>query len=163
MPRKSSTSDKKKVTLLAEGDGARKQGNVCGIDMHKDMAECCIIDGVAILHLQEYANTKAGIAKLVTTLKKYKVTSVAMESTSEYHVKLLFTLLESDIPALLANPQQTKDTQGKKTDKLDAKRITIAHRDGRLRPSVIAPREIATLRKATRTLVRIKQLAVQCN
>jgi transposase len=162
MPTKSSTSKQKKVALLAEGDGARKQGNVCGIDVHKDMAECCIIDDVSILHLQEYPNTKAGIAKLITTLKKHKISSVAMESTSEYHVKLLFTLLDNNIPALLANPQQTKDTQGKKTDKLDAKRIAIAHRDGRLRPSVIAPREIATLRKATRSLVRIKQLAVQC-
>jgi len=40
---------------------------------------------------------------------------------------------------LVANPRQTKDTQGKKTDKLDARRIYIAHRDGRLKPSVISP------------------------
>ncbi|NMC04024.1 MAG: IS110 family transposase [Candidatus Lokiarchaeota archaeon] len=46
-------------------------------------------------------------------------------------------------------------TQGKKTDKLDAKRIAIAHRDGRLKPSVISPQEIMALRKAMRVHTRL--------
>jgi len=62
--------------------------------------------------------------------------------------------LEAGIPVLVANPQQTKITQGKKTDKLDARRIAIAHRDGRLKPSVISSQEILSLRKANRTLFK---------
>jgi len=56
---------------------------------------------------------------------------------------------------LVANPRQTKDTQGKKTDKLDARRIYLAHRDGRLKPSVISPKETMQLRKAMRHLLKI--------
>jgi len=157
MPRQKSASRNKKVVELVEGEGARKQGAVMGIDVAKDEFQHCIVNENAILAEAEIQYTKAGIKSLITTIKRRKVTSVAMESTSEYHLKLLFALMDAGIDVLLANPQQTKETQGKKTDKLDARRIAIAHRDGRLKPSVISPKEIMELRKATRAMTRAKQ------
>ena len=78
-----------------------------------------------------------------------------MESTSQYHVKVVYHLLENHINILVANPQQTKQTQGKKTDKLDARRIAISHRDGRLKSSVIPHYDYWMLRKAMRKLVSL--------
>jgi len=65
--------------------------------------------------------------------------------------------LEEKLPILVANPKRTKNTQGKKTDKVDAQRIAIAHRDGRLRPSVISPQDIMALRKRLRFLLKMTQ------
>jgi len=78
-----------------------------------------------------------------------------MESTAQYHFKLLYGTLGAKIPVLVANARQTKDTQGKKTDKIDARWIFLAHRDGRLKPSVISPEEILHLRKAVRPLFKV--------
>ena len=67
----------------------------------------------------------------------------------------MFTLLEAGIPVLLANPQQTKETQEKKTGRFDARRIAVAHRDGRLKPSVISPEETMQLRKNMWAVLRL--------
>ena len=100
--------------------------------------------------------------KLIDWCYKYSVRSVAMEATSQYHLKILETLAKVNISTLLANPHQTADTQGKKTDKLDARRIAIAHQDGRLKPSVLALDEFFTLRRIMRSLYRFIQNVTKC-
>lgn len=80
-----------------------------------------------------------------------------MEATSQYHFPMMFNLVDANVPVLVANPQQTKNTQGKKTDKLDARRIALAHRDGRLRPSMIPPRALVDLRRNNQALLRLIQ------
>ena len=80
-----------------------------------------------------------------------------MEATSTYHLKVCFALVDNSVPVLLACARQTADTQGKKTDKLDARRIALAHRDGRLKPSVISPKEFTHLRRSTRKLTQLIQ------
>lgn len=70
-------------------------------------------------------------------------------------MKVMYHLLEEDIKIFVANPLQTKQTQGKRTDKLDARRIAISHRDGRLMPSVIPHYGYWMLRKAMRKLVSL--------
>jgi transposase len=116
-----------------------------GADIHKTKIQYCIVSEKRIIKEKE----------LVTVIKQRKVKSIAIESTSQYHIKLVYYLLEHEIPVLLANPQQTKQTQGRKTDKLDARRIALAHRDWRLKPSVIPQYEFWMLRKAMR---KLKQL-----
>jgi transposase len=85
-----------------------------------------------------------------------------MEATAQYHFPLMFALQEAELSFLVANPLQTRETQGKKTDKLDARRIALAHRDGRLKPSVISPRIIMHLRKNNRTILRLLQDQTRC-
>jgi len=155
MSRKSTRKAHKKVVALAEGEGRRKNGPVMGVDVHKNVLAWCVVGEVSLIDEGELPNTLEGIKKLQAVIKKRQVTSVAMESTAQYHFKLLYALIAAGTNVLLANPQQTKDTQGKKTDKLDANRIAIAHRDGRLKPSVISPQEIMSLRKAMRAHTRM--------
>ena len=147
---------------LVQGEGRRKEGAILGIDVHKDVLACCIVSETQLLVEVNHANTRAGINKVIALCRQYTVQSAAMEATSTYHFKLLFALLEAPIPVLLANPQQTAATQGKKTDKLDARRIAVAHRDGRLKPSVISPKEIWQLRRSMRTLLRLIQDQTKC-
>lgn len=138
---------------MVEGEGRRKSGNIMGIDVHEKVLAYCMGNEEEILLEGTFENTNQQIAKIVKICKENFVKSVGMESTAQYHFKLLYTLLEANIPVLVANPRQTKDTQGKKTDKIDGRRIYIAHRDGRLKPSVIPPKEIMHLRKAMRRLL----------
>jgi transposase len=145
----------KKVLTLVEGEGRRKTGVIMGVDVHKSVLAYCIGSEASILKEGTVENTKQAIQGLIGTCKRLQVGSVAMESTAQYHFKLLYGMLGAKIPVLVANARQTKDTQGKKTDKLDARRIFLAHRDGRLKPSVISPEEILHLRKAMRQLFKI--------
>ena len=151
----------KNVLELTEGEGLRKNGNVMGVDVGKDNHAICILSGDQILLWYEFSNNKAGIKKILDAVKKHQVQSVAMEATSIYHLKLMFALVDNNIPHLVANPQQTKQTQGKKTDKIDARRIAIAHRDGRLLPSVLPSKAIMELRRCTRRLSKLTQEATK--
>ena len=145
----------KKVIELVEGEGRRKSGVIMGIDVHKSVLAYCIGSETRILKEGTIGNTKEGIQQLIGLVRRFHGQSVAMESTAQYHFKLMYALLDAQVPVLVANPRQTKDTQGKKTDKLDARRIYLAHRDGRLQPSVIPPKETMQLRKAMRQLVKL--------
>ena len=147
----------KKVMPLDQGEGKRKSGSIMGIDVHKSILAVCILNETSYLHEQNYANDSAGLKSILKLIKKYDVQDVAMEATSTYHFKTCFLLTELAIPVTLACPKQTADTQGKKTDKLDARRIAVAHRDGRLKPSVISPKEFAHLRRTTRKIVKVTQ------
>ena len=145
----------KKVSELIEGEGKRKSGPIMGIDVHKSMLTYCILTEKKIIEENEVKNNFTGIKILIKLCKDNYVSSVAVESTAQYHFKLLYKFMEENIPVLVANPQQTKSTQGKKTDKFDARRIAIAHRDGRLKPSVLTGEEIMSLRKSNRQLLKL--------
>ena len=157
MPKKNRKPKHKTVVELTQGEGRRKAGPIMGVDVHKELNYYCIVTEKKILAEGSVINTKSGIKKLVGLCKKHKVVSTGLESTAQYHFKLVHMFLEDKLPILVANPKQTKNTQGKKTDKVDAQRIAIAHRDGRLRPSVISPPDIMALRKALRLLLKMTQ------
>ena len=70
-------------------------------------------------------------------------------------------MTDHKIPSLVANATQTKNTQGKKTDKFDAQRIAVAHRDGRLKPSVCCTINEFALRKALRHAEKEIQLSTK--
>jgi transposase len=149
-------SYKKPLTLI-EGEGKRKNGPIMGIDVHRDVLAVCVATEAHILFEGEINNNKIGRQGIIALCRKYHVRSVAMEATSVYHIPITIQLLEGKVPFLVANPQQTKQVQGKKTDKLDTRRIVIAHRDGCLKPSVIPPRDLVHLRQNNRTLLRLIQ------
>lgn len=147
----------KKTLVLVQGEGKRKIGPILGVDVHKHVLACCIVSETRILLETTQPNTKEGISDLIALCRQYRVGSVGMEATAQYHFPLMFALEEAGLRFLVANPQQTKETQGKKTDKIDAQRIAIAHRDGRLKPSVIPPQAVMHLRKNNRALLRLIQ------
>lgn len=153
---------RKNAQKLPEGEGKRKQGAIMGVDASKSILSCAIVTETELLFEKDFNNTMTSIGKIINLVNKYQVESTAFEATNTYHFKLMFAMDEAGLATLLANPQQTKNTQGKKTDKLDAKRIAIAHRDGRLLPSVITPREVMQLRRSTRTLQRLTSDQTKC-
>ena len=152
------TRGKKEVSSvfeLTQGEGRRKTGAVGGIDAHRDLLVFSIVNSESILVEGQVQNNSQGIADFLRTCREYQVESFAVEATSTYQVKLVLAALDAYIPVLLANPQQTAATQGKKTDRFDARRIALAHRDGRLKPSVISPKNILDLRMCTRSLLHL--------
>lgn len=150
-------SQVKKAVPLKDGEGKRKNGAIMGIDVHRSILAICILNENSFLYEQNHSNDKAGLEAILKLIKRFDVQDVAMEATSTYHLKVCFALIDHSIPVLLACAKQTADTQGRKTDKLDAQRIAVAHRDGRLKPSVISPKEFTHLRRSTRKLVMLIQ------
>ncbi|HMF31155.1 MAG TPA: transposase, partial [Candidatus Lokiarchaeia archaeon] len=134
---------------LVEGEGRRKEGAVMGADVGKDALDYCIVTGEDILARGQRPNAKDSIEDIISIARKRHVVSVGVESTGTYHWKLVYALVDAGIPVLLANPRQTKNVQGKKTDPLDGLRIAAAHRDGRLLPSVVPARDVVEVRRAT--------------
>jgi len=100
----------KKITNLVEGEGKRKNGPILGIDAHKEVLAYCILTETKILTELQVPNTFQGIDSLIALCQKHHVSSVAVESTAQYHFKLLYRFLNAGIPVLVANPQQTKTT-----------------------------------------------------
>ncbi|HHE39904.1 MAG TPA: hypothetical protein ENL10_00185, partial [Candidatus Cloacimonetes bacterium] len=135
---------------LTIGNGARFNGHIMGVDVHSEELAYCIVNETYILKEGMLPNTPHGRKEIIALCQYFDVQSVAMESTADYWRRLNWDLTDHGIASLVANATQTKNTQGKKTDKFDAQRIAVAHRDGRLKPSVCcSPSEFA-LRKALR-------------
>lgn len=139
---------------ITPGEGVRLEGNVGGVDVHKKILAVAVAGSTGILDERSFVNHHESIEDLIKFLIYYKVTHVGMESTAEYWQKLAWQLSEAGFNVLVANPQQTKATQGKKTDRLDAKRIAIALRDGRLKPSVLCAPDQYVRRKLNRDAIK---------
>ncbi len=143
------------------GTGKRIDEPVGGIDVHADNLTYAIADPGGIITADFVGNEQIGIKHLAHVLREHGVTCVAMESTAEYWLKLYWQLHAEGIHVLVANPKQTKETQGQKTDLRDAKRIAIAFRDGRLKPSILCTPEQFQLRKLSRDMTERKQQATK--
>ncbi len=80
-----------------------------------------------------------------------------MESTGVYWMPVWNVLEYPAFTLLLANPQQLKALQGRKSDQRDAKRIAEFLQDQRLDGSFVPPSEIRHLRILTRHRVSLLQ------
>lgn len=147
----------KEVSKVKSGEGIRLNEPVGGVDVHKRILAVAVASPNGILTEREFMNDHESIDDLIKILLYYKVKHVGMESTAEYWQKLAWKLSDAGFKVLVANPQQTKSTQGKKTDKLDAKRIAIALRDGRLKPSVVCAPDQYVRRKLNRDAIKKAQ------
>lgn len=142
-------------------EGNRWEEPVMGIDVHKVTLAFAIATPAGVIKEGLTENTLEGLAVLVQACRLNQVAIVAMESTAEFWLLPYWTLQDAGIKVIVANPLQVKATQGIKTDRLDARRITLALRDGRLKPSVACDREQYALRKAMRELVTQTELKTQ--
>lgn len=138
-------------------EGERIDGAVLGIDVHEECLTYCIIDAKNILKEGEYPNTREGIAELIKLCLQLSVQGAAMESTADYWRKVYWALVNALIPALVANANQTKNTQGQKTDPKDAFRIALAHRDGRLKPSNCCSKQVFVIKKTFRAALKMNE------
>ena len=142
-------------------EGKRWDDPVMAIDIHKVPLAWAIVNPEGLIQEGVTENTNDGIQPIITACHVHGVKMVAMESTAEYWLLPYWLLTEAGIPVMVVNALQIKAIMGVKTDKLDARRIAFALRDGRLRPSVACSREQYALRKDMRQLVKYVEHATQ--
>jgi transposase len=144
-------AEKKRVK---PGKGKRIDVPVGGMDVHKDTIYAAVATPAGIKDEHVFQNKEEGIDDLINYFKFHGVEHAALESTAEYWLKAFWKLTEGGINILVANPLQTKAAQGVKTDPEDARRIAIAFRDGRLKPSVLCTPEQYSMRKLNRDAIK---------
>jgi transposase len=130
----------------------------CGIDVHKETVVVHVLapDGTQGPGVRKvYGTMQAQLIALRIWLKQLKVTDIAMESTGVYWMPVWNVLEDPAFTLLLANPQQLKALQGRKSDRRDAKRIAEFLQDRRLDGSFVPPAEIRQLRLLTRHRVSL--------
>ena len=130
-----------------------------GIDVGKFFLDIFIFE--LDMHWQE-ENTAAGIKRLVTVLKRYKLTRVLVEATGGYERNFVVACAEKLLPVIIVQPIQVRQfakAQGilAKTDKIDARLIALFGKV--LEPDVrpIASKEVRLIRDL---LARKRQLNV---
>lgn len=131
----------------------------CGIDVHKKRLTVCVLppesrpDGKALE--REFRTFTRDLRGLRGWLKQCRVTEVVMESTGQYW-RPVWNILEEAIPHLvLVNPAHVKALAGRKTDRIDSRRLARFLASRELNGSFVPPREIRELRDLTRLRVHL--------
>ena len=130
----------------------------CGMDVHKETVVVCVLppDGQAGQPVKKvYGTFRNDLGRMRGWLKLLKVTEIAMESTGVYWRPLWNVLEGQGFNLILADPQQVKALQGRKSDQRDCERIAQFAQDRRLDPSFVPPNEIRRLRELLRYRVSL--------
>lgn len=138
---------------------AKKYRRCCGIDVHKKNVTVCVLGPIGKPEVEVRRRTfrtfTRDLKELRTWLKNCKVTEIAMESTGKYWRPVWNILEEHFEKLILVNPQHIKGLAGHKTDPKDAQWIASLLETGKLRGSLVPPREIRELRDLTRQRVNL--------
>jgi transposase len=123
------------------------------LDVHKASVTACVrvpaADGGRDEHVEQFATTVQGLLTLADWLEAHGVRQVAMEATGVYW-KPVWAVLEDRFDCLLVNARHVKQVPGRKTDVLDAQWLCQLLEAGLLKPSLVPPKPIRTLRNLTR-------------
>lgn len=107
--------------------------------------------------VRRFGTYTSELHRLARWLKECGVTTVAMESTSNYWVPLFQILETAGFEVLLVNARHVKNVPGRKTDVLDCQWLQELHTHGLLRGSFRPQDQVCQLRSYLRhrdTLVR---------
>ncbi len=133
----------------------------CGIDVHKDMVEVCVLPAVGesgAVKRKRFKTFRSDLIQMRKWLKLSKVTEIAMESTGVYWRPLWNILQDEGFERLLlANPAQVKALHGRKSDRRDAQRIAEFLQDNRLDGSFVPTAEMQNLRLLLRQRISLVQ------
>jgi len=123
------------------------------LDVHKASVMACVrvpaAGGGRDEHVEQFPATVHGLLTLADWLEAHGVTQVAMEATGVYW-KPVWAVLEDRFACMLVNARHVKQVPGRKTDVLDAQWLCRLLEAGLLRPSLVPPKPIRTLRNLTR-------------
>ena len=129
---------------------------VCGLDVHRDIIEACIMrgfDAVPEILRQSFGATKPELQRLMNWLMENDCYTVAMESTGVYW-KPIYQILETESIYLekiwVVNAYHMRNVPGRKTDVKDAEWIAKLLRHGLLEKSFVPSIDIRDLREAAR-------------
>ena len=120
----------------------------CGLDVHKDLIEACILRGEGLepeTIRERFGTTRPELKRLTMWLSKNDCYSVAMESTGVYW-KPIFETLELCSEYLekiwVVNANHMRNLPGRKSDVGDAEWIATLLRHGLLEKSFVPPAAI---------------------
>ena len=118
-----------------------------------------IAKGQQIDDVKEFGVCASDHQELIKWLKKYKVKTIAMESTGSYWQNLFSALQAAGFDVLLANGKFTKNIKGKKTDVLDCQWIQNLHSLGLLSGSFLPDQTTEQLRTYCRHRSNLMDMA----
>jgi transposase len=99
-------------------------------------------------HVAEFQTTVQGLLALRDWLEAHEVEQVAMEATGVYW-KPVWAVLEDRFECVLVNARHVKQVPGRKTDVRDAEWLCQLLEAGLLKPSLVPPKPVRTLRNLT--------------
>lgn len=125
-----------------------------GIDISKKDAKVCLRvpgkrRGTYSSSVSTWGSTTAQVLALQQFLLDAQVTTIVMESTSDYW-KPFYYVFEDTLPVVLVNAKAARNIPGRKTDVSDATWLAQLGAHGLLRPSFVPPPPIRELRDLTR-------------
>jgi len=128
----------------------------CGVDVHKDMIEACIIKGLNNPELirRQFSTFPNSLKEFVVWLFENDCYHIAMESTGVYW-RPVYEAIEANSAyyenIIVANAHHMRNLPGRKTDVKDAEWIATLLQHGLLEPSFVPERLIRDLREFSRT------------
>jgi len=124
----------------------------CGLDVHKDMIEACVIDKNGQLHQAVFDTMRKSLYQLKEWILSLSCLHVLMESTSVYWIPV-FEVLEEvrGMDVGVGNARHMRNVPGRpKTDKADARWISKLCMMGLILKSFVVGRKFRELREFTR-------------
>ena len=133
-----------------------------GLDVHKNSVTVCVrrrVSGSSQVEMEEavFATFTQELRRLGAWLKQHKVKHVAMESTGVYWIPVWNVLEGRSLSLTLVNPATVRALQGRKTDRIDARRIAEYMQYGLLGGSFVPPKAVRQWRELTRMRVHVQQ------
>ena len=139
----------------------------CGIDVHKDMIEACIVD--EFFHpkklQKQFQTTPSALQEFVLWLQENECRYVAMESTGVYWrpvYEAIETFFGDQCSIFVANAHEVKNVPGRKSDVKDAEWIATLMQHGLLKPSFVPERLIRDLREYSRSYKNAQSEKSRC-
>ena len=121
-----------------------------GIDIGAEEIVVAIPPDRCLDNVRTFTSFTGDLARLRDWLLAHHITTVAMESTSNYWVNCYDILEAAGIECYLVNARHVKGVPGKKTDVCDAQWLQQLHAAGLLKKSFRPAQEILPLRYLTR-------------
>lgn len=128
----------------------------CGLDVHKNMIEACIVKGIDEPQFirKQFSTFHNELKEFVQWLFDNDCYHIAMESTGVYW-RPVYEAIEEYSPyyenIIVANAHHMRNIPGRKTDVKDAEWIAVLMQHGLLEASFVPDRTIRDLREFSRT------------
>lgn len=123
---------------------------VCGVDVHKEFLQVCILKRDEDPEIMRVFNNFSGIQELKKRIEEESCKCIACESTGVYWYRL-YLAFEGQIRVIVGNAYQIKSIPGRKTDVRDAQWIAELAMNGLINPSRVFPKNDRELRELTRS------------
>ena len=126
----------------------------CGLDVHKDKIEACILKkGNKSAYRETFGCISSELNRLCDWLNKHECKNIAMESTGVYWLPIYERIEEKCFPyesMYVVNAHEIKNMPGRKTDIKDAQWLAELLCHGLLHNSFIPSRQVRNMREISR-------------